>query len=132
MLSGQIEAGLIHSAGRSGKSSVYLDASESNTVGQTFDLLVASRYVFTDPNWMKQFAEYGLVRLGKVNFELLSYDELAVKSYTSDSATIPGAGPLAGEVFAVKTAWVRYSKVRIDQTEKGKVILRWITYKTPR
>ena len=125
---GQLEAGLIRSAGRNDKLSIYLDSNDSNTESQNIGIFKDSRYVYTDPGLAKQFAEYGIARLGKSRFEELSYDSLSKLNYAIDGITIPGTDTLAGEVFAVKTAWDRYAKVRIDSTKFAEPILRWVTY----
>ncbi len=130
-LSGQVEAGLIHSSGRSGTGGFTIDSSSKDNVSQSFSFYPKQRWVGTDPSWYKQFAVYGLVRLGKVDFQRLRYEDLAKQSYKNVSITIPGSGSMDGEVFAVQTAWKRYAKVRIDKTEKGEYVLRWVTYKNP-
>jgi hypothetical protein len=70
----------------------------------------------------------GVVVVADKKFEELDDKNLGGYSYKSHLATVPNGDGLEGTILAVRTAWGRYAKVRVDLSQQKAFILRWITY----
>jgi hypothetical protein len=155
VLSGQIEAGRIQNAGRTVQTTFTLDNitlrdwegpeqaagpgetqdPPSQQFSQTFGFDTDSRTFrsFYIPATHPLNGTDGIENLGMVNFEQLSIDDLTdpARRYTP-SVSLSDDVPIIDRVFAIRTRWNRYAKVRIDQhPNTGEFILRWVTYQAP-
>ena len=120
IVSGQLEAGWILSGGRSQGLIVDLDDGQQLAIGsKSADL------------WGVSDGAGGVVRVTTKSFEQLNLEELAKLTYQPDTTSVPSGPALEGLVLAVRTAYDRFAKVRVDRSKQGKYLARWITYGRP-
>lgn len=66
-------------------------------------------------------------------FEAVDADKVKMLTAADGSASVslPAESSLVGTVLAVRTAWGKMAKVRVDKSKTGTWVLRWISYRVP-
>lgn len=114
ILSGQIEAGRIKSAGRSDEMRVDIGDQAYVSLDLASSTISTSRAMLVD--------------LGRISFEQLGVDNLIRLTYPAAEATLPEPSHLDGRVFAVRTVQHSYGKLRLNLLGDDRTVLRWVTY----
>jgi hypothetical protein len=116
ILSGQIEAGRLVTAGQMARDVVPLTGSLLDQVR----LDLERRTIAIDAG--------GLTDLADSAFEQIDVDYLAARAYPATELPLPAVdAALEGRVFGVRTIGGRHAKLRISLWE-GALIIRWVTY----
>lgn len=115
ILSGQLEAGRIESAGRTYHAVVGVGDSTSVTL----DLEHSSVSVRGGMH----------CSLGTIAFEQLGVDNLIGLPYSGSDITLPDPPHLDGHVLAVRTGGGCHGKLRLNVLDDGRTISRWVTYR---
>lgn len=126
-LAGQLETGWIKGGARTAGLSVELDEDTQYGVTSVEELVIENGLA-----WLRGGStvsgKSGLSLVHDMTFEQLDAEVLAERSYVSHLVTVPSGDALVGTVLAVRTAWGRYGKVRVDRDKARNFYLRWIVY----
>ncbi len=117
ILSGQIEAGLLVSAGR--------------TTELSFDMGAGHRVTFDTERATLDVSGAMVADLAMTRtFEELDFDSLARHPYHHTVVTLPAPEYWDGRVFAVR-GLPDYGKIRLNMLDDGRPLLRWVLYNPP-
>ncbi len=132
IIGGQIEAGWLAGGGRQKGLILKVDSKDKEYQQLVLNTQQASAWLVRfDPQKQVSDWESRLALVTKTStFEALDSSALRklTANATDSSVKLPVEKGLPGTVLALRTAWGRLVKVRVDRSEDGIWVLRWISY----